>query len=423
MGVSFRGSIEDKPIELPAARLAQPDGAMKARLSYLLGEDFSAAAKYVEAQGDRLAVRGFLCPPSISRSRRDRQHLIVNGRPVLDNALATMVQRSYGDTIYGHRHPQWVLYIDVPTEEVDVNVHPAKAHVRFRDERRIMGQLFRLCEDAIGKMRAGSESDARVVSKPLATLRPASSPPTKGIESPTIPEVTGKPANKDVLAFPTVEAAKQLNFASAGSQVQSAPSSDSEAQSLGRAIGQVGALGLAEHPDGLLVVDIHAAHERVLYERLKQSHQARGSDPQPLVAPASVSVSALEADAVEDRLVELQELGFELTRTGQQRFELSAVPAVLASLRGFDAAGFTRRLLQADGGDAAHVARETGFELLGEIACKTALRSGDVIDASRLDQLLREMESTPRSGYCNHGRPTWIILQQRELEAFFLRGR
>ena len=212
MGVSFRGSIEDKPIELPAARLAQPDGAMKARLSYLLGEDFSAAAKYVEAQGDRLAVRGFLCPPSISRSRRDRQHLIVNGRPVLDNALATMVQRSYGDTIYGHRHPQWVLYIDVPTEEVDVNVHPAKAHVRFRDERRIMGQLFRLCEDAIGKMRAGSESDARVVSKPLATLRPASSPPTKGIESPTVPEVTGKPANKDVLAFPTVEASEAAKF-------------------------------------------------------------------------------------------------------------------------------------------------------------------------------------------------------------------
>ena len=115
--------------------------------------------------------------------------------------------------------------------------------------------------------------------------------------------------------------------------------------------------------------------------------------------------------------------GLNVTRTGQQRFELSAVPAVLASMRGFDAAGFTRRLLQADGGDAAHVARETGFELLGEIACKTALRSGDVIDTSRLDQLLREMESTPRSGYCNHGRPTWIILQQRELEAFFLRGR
>ena len=427
MTTTFTATFDNRKAHLPGADWSQPhDQTMRARLSELMGAEFAQAAKYIDIARGELRLRGFLCPPSVTRTRRDRQHLIVNGRPVVDTKLALMVQKGYGDTLYGHRHPQWVLYLDLPTRDVDVNVHPAKAHIRLRNEQAVLGQVLRMCEEAVAQMRAGTHTDARSArtGQHERTLVPVAA----GTHTAGVAETSAsyRPQPSQQSQMPTAPAQAGLSHADFPRQVGDGESPDymPHLQDLGRAIGQVGPHGFAEHAGGVLVIDIHAAHERVLYERLKKSFVAEGGIAQPLVQPLHFEVSRLEADGIEDRLEEFAAAGIDLVRAGVGRLELHGVPEVLVSTRGFSPEALVRRLLEDDGeGDPAHIATEQGYELLAEIACKSAIKAGDAVDMARLERLLRDMEATPRSGYCNHGRPTWTVISHKELDSYFLRGR
>lgn len=385
------------------------------RVAQLCGEHFIANAVAVEFEVGALRLWGWIGLPAFSRGQSDLQYFYVNGRMVRDKLVTHAVRQAYQDVLYHGRHPAFVLYLGLPPEDVDVNVHPTKHEVRFREGRRVHDFLFRGLHDALAQLRPGSDS-------PL----PEALPPILGVSSAAHPPSSPRPASQSAIPLQVREqiaAYGALHPApAAGESDVALADGGREEHPLGYAIGQLhGVYILAENREGLVLVDMHAAHERIAYERLKCAYAEGGIVSQPLLVPVSLKVTEGEAAVAEQHRELFQALGFELDRLAPGSLAIRRIPALL---RDADVAQLVRDVLadlHAHG--ASTRVQEHLNEILATVACHGAVRANRKLTIPEMNALLRDMERTERSGQCNHGRPTWVRLRMEELDKLFLRGR
>ncbi|MBH1391936.1 DNA mismatch repair endonuclease MutL [Stenotrophomonas maltophilia] len=421
------------------------------RLAETLGEDFANQAVRVDHSGAGLRLHGWIAQPHYSRASADQQYLYVNGRSVRDRSVAHAVKMAYGDVLYHGRQPAYVLFLELDPTRVDVNVHPAKHEVRFRDSRLVHDFVYRTLKDALADTRAGmsaQEIGAGAAQPVDATAVPmASSAGASGfglVRGPAPGAGSGgsgggfsgwrpqQPLGLQVADAPAAYAA--LYAAPAGAERGAAlppmptenglpvTSADAGVPPLGYAIAQLhGIYILAENAEGLIVVDMHAAHERIGYERLKNAHDGIGLQSQPLLVPITLAVGEREADTAESEAETLAALGFEVTRAGPGSLHVRSIPALLAHA---EPEGLLRDVLTdlREHGQSRRVASARD-ELLSTMACHGAVRANRRLTLPEMNALLRDMEITERSGQCNHGRPTWARFSLAEIDRWFLRGR
>jgi DNA mismatch repair protein MutL len=388
-----------------------------------LGGEFTAACIAIDAEAAGLRLHGWVGLPTASRSSADQQYFYVNGRSVRDRVVSHAVRQAYADVLFHGRHPAFVLFLEIDPRRVDVNVHPAKLEVRFRDSRLVHEFVYRTLHEALAGTRAGAapaNSDA-VAAGMLAAAGSAPPGNWQAAQQPMALPV------RDVLASyaalygaPAQDAHVQ---APVGSAEMSWPEQEgTRAPPLGFALAQLhGVFVLAENEYGLVLVDMHAAHERITYERLKEAQDGSGIRSQPLLVPLPLAVSEREADLAEEHGEALSGLGFELRRSGPQALSVRAVPALLADLDPRVLVPDVLEELREHG--ASRVLEQARNELLATLACHSSVRANRRLTLAEMNALLRDMEATERSGQCNHGRPTWVQLSRAELDRLFLRGR
>ncbi len=425
----------------PSRRYKPGDLYSDARLGETLGEDFARQALRVDHSGAGLRLHGWVAQPHYSRASTDQQYLYVNGRSVRDRSVAHAVKMAYGDVLFHGRQPAYVLFLELDPARVDVNVHPAKHEVRFREARLIHDFVYRTLQDALAQTRAGAmpssigtegNSDAGAAPNGMANT-PNYGGATGGgggygnwapSQTPLGLRVDEARAAYSALYAPPSGSAQQQSAAMQTFSGTGLPatSQDSGVPPLGYAVAQLhGIYILAENAEGLIVVDMHAAHERIGYERLKNAHDSIGLHAQPLLVPMTLAVGEREADTAEREADTLASLGFEITRAGPQSLHVRSIPALLANaepealLR--DVLGDLR-----EHGQSRRIATARD-ELLSTMACHGAVRANRRLTVPEMNALLRDMEVTERSGQCNHGRPTWARFTLGEIDRWFLRGR
>jgi DNA mismatch repair protein MutL len=400
--VAFRLQHNGRAVlDVPAAR----DPAGRAlRLARIVGEAFVAEALEVERAGEGLALRGWISRPTFSRPQPDLQYLFLNGRVVRDRSITAAVRAAYRDVLYRDRWPAFVLHLEMDPALVDVNAHPAKHEVRFREPSRVYDFVRRTLETAL----ATGPAPAATVSAPPAAV-------------PAAPGWAPRPAALGLaLAPPGVQEARvHAAFQAAGAVPLAAPAGP---RSFGTALAQLhGIYVLAATPEGLVIVDAHAAHERVTYERLKAQLRAGTVASQALLLPVTVGVPAAVADALEARAAALHDLGFVLRQTGPATVSVAAVPALLAD---GDVADLVRSLLPSlDAQAAADDLWPVLERALANTACRASIHAHRELRREEMDRLLADMATTPRIDQCNHGRPTWTAFTLAELDRLFSRGR
>ena len=391
------------------------------RLADVLGADFSAASRALAAEHGPLRMHGRVGQPEAARARADLQYLFVNGRHVRDRLVGHAVRAAYEDQLHGSRQPAYVLFLDIGPDAVDVNVHPAKAEVRFRDGRAVHQAVQRAVEAALAPTRAASSPAPAVAAAPAAPgpAQPWQSALSWADRSPAAhePAAPWSPRAPASTALAAWAALRAPDAAAAG--VAAAP----EAWPLGRALAQIGgAYVLAENEHGLVVVDMHAAHERIVYERLKRAASGAAALPaQPLLVPHSFAATAAEVALAESEQATLLELGLDVGALSAGTLVVRSRPAALPDA---DLAELTRSVLAelAESG-ASRVVQRARDDILATMACHGAVRANRRLTLEEMNALLREMETTERADTCNHGRPTWRQVTMRELDALFLRGR
>lgn len=403
-------------MDLPAA-LDQV--ACEQRLARLLGSHFVEQALYLEREATDLRLSGWIGLPTASRGQPDMQYLFVNGRAVRDRSAAHAVRRAYQDVLFKERHPAYVLYLRVDPAQVDVNVHPAKSEVRFRDGRLIYDFVFRTVSEALAGVRppAAVQSPQPAVDGEWprqAPVQPAG--PTPRAAGLSLGEPDAGYASIQSRPAPVADATRSASLPPAGSP---APAT---VPPLGYALAQIhGVYILAENPAGLVLVDMHAAHERIVYERMKQQYAAQGVQVQSLLTPVSLAVSRAEADLAETQAESFAAVGLEVDRSGPKTLVIRGLPALL---RGADAAQLVRDVL-ADilaEGDSRRLTERLNY-ILATMACHGSVRANRRLELAEMNALLRDMERTPNAGQCNHGRPTWTQLDMSALDRLFLRGQ
>jgi DNA mismatch repair protein MutL len=398
--------------ERAAWRLAvAPDrAAQEGRIEALCGGEFLASARYVSRVIEGLRLWGWLAAPAFSRSAPDMQYTFVNGRVVRDKLLRHAVRLGYQDVLFEARHPAFVLFLELDPRRVDANAHPAKLEIRFRDSSLVHDFVYRTVEAALASTLSSGERDAP---PPVpGTAFAASARLHLHTSSQTALELKPSEVRERVSLYQRLHARNEPASAS----------TDGDVPPLGFALAQLaGVYVLAANRDGLIVVDMHAAHERITYERLKRDLAARSLKSQPLLVPVSIAVGAAEADLVEEWAAQLESLGFSLVRRGPTTIAVIAVPLLL---EGTDVEPLLRDLLSdlAAGKGAERI--ETAVnELLATMACHAAVRANRRLTVDEMNALLREMERTERSEACNHGRPTWTQVTLGDLDRLFLRGQ
>lgn len=397
------------------------------RLNETLGEDFARQALRVDHAAAGMRLHGWIALPSYSRASADQQYLYVNGRAVRDRNIAHAVKMAYQDVLFHGRQPAYVLFLEIDPLRVDVNVHPAKHEVRFRDTRLVHDFVYRTLQDALAQTRAGAAATASQGAADNASYggrsvgagpMPSWSPTQ---QSPLGLSVAEAPAAYAALYGPT-STASATAFASQSQEQPLPAGSDATVPPLGYAIAQLhGIYILAENADGLIVVDMHAAHERIGYEKLKAAHDGIGLHSQPLLVPINLAVAEREAEVAEREADTLSALGFDVTRSGPQSLSVRSVPALLAQA---EPEGLLRDVLTdlREHGESRRIAAARD-ELLSTMACHGAVRANRRLSVPEMNALLREMEITERSGQCNHGRPTWARFSLAEIDRWFMRGR
>jgi len=394
--------------------------ALARRARELLGEEFFGETRAVEVAAGDLRLTGFAALPAYSRAGRDAQYFFVNGRFVRDKLLAHAVRQAYADILHGSRHPAYVLFLELDPAGVDVNVHPAKIEVRFREARGVHQFVFHALQRTLAApLASAAETRPALPSARTPPAAPTWSPPRQsplGIHEPTVAAyldfVAVAPAGEP--APPEVPRPEGSDLGSSGLAPEAVP--------LGYALAQLhGVFVLAQNAAGLVLVDMHAAHERILYEKLKQRLTDQTPATQRLLIPALFSASAAEMATAEEHRQALERLGFELAPAGPGELMVRAVPALLANAPIAD----LMRALLADLGEfpASRVIEARGNELLATMACHGAVRARRNLTLPEMNALLREMEATERADQCNHGRPTWTQLSLADLDRLFLRGR
>jgi DNA mismatch repair protein MutL len=384
------------------------EAPLSTRVAALLGDEFRAAARQLDSAVSGLQVTGYLGAPAQARAARDAQFIYVNGRFVRDKLLAHALREAYLDVLHGDRHPAYVVFIEIDSARVDVNVHPAKTEVRFRDGRAVHQFVFHAASRALAG--AAGFAPAPVASTTLAGERIV---PRAGMQG-----MLG-------VAEPVAAYAAMLEGARAAEAMAPRPvltPSEDTAPPLGFALAQLhGVYILAQNDAGLVLVDMHAAHERILYEQLKAAFDGASVATQQLLIPVTFNVAHPDIAAVAEHADTLAELGFQMAVISPTAIAVRAVPSVLA---GGDLPALARALL-ADIREygAAEVLTARRNELLGTMACHGAVRAHRALTLPEMNALLRRMEETERSGQCNHGRPTWYQLSLGDLDKLFLRGR
>ncbi|MGH8216349.1 MAG: DNA mismatch repair endonuclease MutL [Rhodanobacteraceae bacterium] len=426
--VEFRLTHNGKPVRV--LKSATDAAAQLVRVGDLLGDAFAANCLHIEQAAAGLRLAGWIGLPTASRSQADQQYFHVNGRLVRDRSVAHAVRQAYADVLFHGRHPAFVLFLELDPAAVDVNVHPAKREVRFRDMRLVHDFLFHALHDAVAQTRAGetgSETGSGSGETGSGSFSRVTTRASEMSARESEPDPVSDPVSQYGLGIreaPT-DAYATLLGTSDGSWARRAGLQDTgtdEAPPLGYALAQLaGIYILAENAQGLVLVDMHAAHERVTYEKLKAARDANRVRSQQLLVPEAIAVSEREATAAEEHAEALVAYGFELDRSGPRQVTARRIPALLD---GADAAGLARDVLAelAEHGSSRRL-EELQNELLSTMACHGSVRAHRRLTIPEMNALLREMESTERSGQCNHGRPTWTQLSVAELDRLFLRGR
>ena len=455
--VGFAIWHEGKLVEQWRAAADSDDAGMDQRLADVLGEDFCERSVLVdyrssaqsEGGGPLIRVRGRAGIPDAARTRGDHQFAYVNGRFVRDKVLAHGARSAYEDVLHGQRQPVYALYVDMDPTRVDVNVHPTKIEVRFRDSREVHQAVRRAIDQALAAPRAALAQPAPQLPlapqvtvvppwqqpsmvfaerAPAADFTPWSPAPAARVAEPA-PRWAGEAAADSVAELATLPDADARDAEDrpaptpgrGPAPAQPAPA-DTPAWPLGRALAQLqGIYILAENQQGLVVVDMHAAHERIVYERLKAQADDAAMASQPLLIPATFAATPTELAAAEAHADTLVQLGLDVAPFSARTLAVRAVPASLAQ---GDAVALARSVLaELAQHDASGVVQRARNELLATMACHGAVRANRRLTLEEMNGLLRQMEATERSDQCNHGRPTWRQISVRELDQLFLRGR
>jgi DNA mismatch repair protein MutL len=407
-------------------RLAPHSFEQRARA--LLGEEFESASLALDEQVAGVRVHGLIASPTFNRSARDYQYFFVNGRFVRDRLIAHAVRQAFHDVLHQERHPAFVLFLEVDPAKVDVNVHPTKSEVRFRDPRAVHQFLFHALTKALAAARAGASS---VPASLLATGQAGvGAVPRAAFGSSTLPSHsvhgagTGLTPQQQTAALATMQPAALYDVLfrrEAGAMMSAVPPAN-EVPPLGFALAQLaGVYVLAQNDKGLVVVDMHAAHERIVYEKLKTALDVDRIPTQSLLIPATLRASPLEAALVEENAEPLRQLGFELAVIAPEALVVRSVPAPLQDA---DPVELARDVLREIGEcGVTRVLQERRDEMLATMACHAAVRANRTLTIPEMNALLREMEATERSGQCNHGRPTWTQISMAELDRLFQRGQ
>jgi DNA mismatch repair protein MutL len=419
------------------------------RVALLCGEEFTRNALAIAFESAGLRLSGWVGLPTFSRSQPDMQFFYINGRLARDKLVTHALRQAYQDVLYHGRHPVYVLYLELDPSLVDVNAHPAKLEVRFRDSQLVHDFLFRALSRGLAEDRPAAHVEAAASPKaggngslpPLPagegwgegiqhseTAQPAAyaAEPAPRYASPRLSSSSSPGAAKLRQTQLPMQVRESLRaYGELYAQHKPAAAADVEAAALpplGQAIAHLhNVYILAETPGGLVMVDAHAAHERITYEKMKRQYQAGRIACQPLLLPVAVKLSGAEADLAEDCAEEFARLGVELNRTGPDTVLVRALPALLG---GADAASLLRDAL-ADMNQHGRSRRleETLNAVLATLACHSSVRAHRRLSIAEMNALLREMEAVENSGQCNHGRPTWIELSHKDLDRFFLRGQ
>lgn len=414
--VSF--SLSHNQRQLWQLKPAHDDVSLKRRLSQVCGPAFVDAAQPLSIESAGVHLHGWIALPTFSRAQADLQYFFVNGRMVRDKTVSHAVRQAYADVLFHGRHPAFVLYLDIDPAAVDVNVHPTKHEVRFREQRSVHDIIYRGLHRALANVRPQDATPVNheVVQSPTwagQSAMPAYSAPT---QQPGLNWSAGTPAREAFADYLGAGAAPSAE------PWTTAPADQAGPPPLGYALGQLhGVYILAQNADGLVLVDMHAAHERIVYERLKAAQGGTGIVAQPLLVPISLAVSQREADLAEQSEVALAEMGIVLQRLGPETLLIRAVPSLLAQA---GAEALVRDVLSdlLTHGQTRRV-EEQRNELMATMACHGAVRANRQLSITEMNALLRDMEATERSGQCNHGRPTWTRLTLADLDRLFLRGR
>lgn len=400
----------------------------EARVAQIVGDEFMANALYVEHEAAGCKLTGWLCQPTYARAQPDLQHFYLNGRTLRDRLVASAIRLGYRDVLFGGRHAAYVLFMEIDPRQVDVNAHPAKLEVRFRDGRHVHDFLFRSVERVLRETYAGAANAAPAPADvgallPAATtslpMWPAQGPAQSSASSwhgwrvadPIAPHYSTSAPAPAADVSPTLAPAPMP-----------APENTGESPPLGFALAQLhGIYILSQAPEGLILVDMHAAHERTTYERMKASLENGSVASQPLLVPMLINTSAAEADALEEHAPALRRLGLDVERSGPSGINVRALPAFLAN-------GDVQELIGRISADlvehgVSHGVEDATNEVLGTMACHGAVRAHRNLTVPEMNALLREMERTVRSDQCNHGRPTWTYVSLQDLDRMFLRGR
>ena len=383
----------------------------QARISSVFGKAFLDNAIYFSEERGGLELRGWIGLPTWSRSQADQQFFFVNGRVIRDKVITHAVKQGYADVLYQGRNPVYCLFLSINPGLVDVNVHPTKHEVRFRESRNVHDFIFRTIHHVLAEVRP--EDKAESAASGALSSAPVRAPiqVPVGLGGRSVPLMTRETAGE---AYREMFARDQ--------ETALPPQEDASLPPLGFAIAQLhGVYILAENARGLILVDMHAAHERITYEYMKTACDNEGIRSQPLLVPQSIAVSEKEADMVEDQQTELKQLGIELERASAESIIVRAVPTLLAKS---DVEQLVRDLLSdfAEYGTSKRIEQHRD-EILSTLACHGSVRANRKLSIPEMDALLRDMEETERSGQCNHGRPTWCELSLSELDGLFLRGR
>ena len=386
-------------LSLPAANSHED---RQRRIAKICGEPFAEQSLRIEHEADGIAIAGWIALPTYNRSQPDQQFWFVNGRSIADKTLSHAARHAYRDVLFHGRYPAYVLTITMDPAGVDANAHPAKHEVRFRDGRRIHGIVSQAIEAALSETRPGGQTSTSMPapSMPMQTQRPM---PLPGAVRESLAGYRALAGGSPAPAVDAEERAQEL-------------------PPLGYALAQVaGVYVLAENADGLVIVDMHAAHERILYEKLKQGYDDKAVVRQPLLVPASVSVAQNEADLVEANAALFESLGLVIDRTGPTSLVIREVPALL---RNADVESLLRDVLAdfAQSGRSNRV-EDMCHDFLATMACHSSVRANRILTIQEMNALLREMEVTERADQCNHGRPTWTAITMAELDKLFLRGQ
>ena len=415
-----------------SVKLRLRSGDSEQRIRELLGSDFFTQARAVEVAAGDLRLTGYAALPAYSRATRDEQYFFVNGRFVRDKLLTHAVRQAYADILHGSRHPAYVLFLSLDPYGVDVNVHPAKTEVRFRDARSVHQFIFHALQRTLAAPLAPLNSNLSTdapASPAMARHMPVSYPAASADRyQASLGIAEARTQSNAYLDF--VAASKYNDSDSPQDRLQDNPpaaagfaeAAASQDAPLGYALAQLhGIYILAQNAAGMILVDMHAAHERILYEKLKQALAEAAPAQQPLLIPAVFSATAKEMAAAETHAATLHALGFELSVAGPQQLALRSVPALLARASLTDLA----RALLADLDEfpASQVIEERRNELLATMACHGAVRAHRQLSLPEMNALLREMEATERADQCNHGRPTWTQLSMVDLDRLFMRGK